>query len=119
MDQVSQVKKNFRMQQWKQRIIECQSSGMTVKSWCDLNQVKQATYYRYLKLLRQELCESLPIPAAEPEKAVTFKKLDVQSPVCNTQAAVIIHLSSASLEVQNGATQQTVEAVLLALKNIC
>ena len=47
------------------------------------------------------------------------KKLEVRTPLPNTQAAVIIHFANASLEINNGATQQTVEAVLLALKNLC
>ena len=53
------------------------------------------------------------------ESSTHFKQIEVQAPTANTQAAVIIHLPSATLEIQNGATQQTVEAVLLALKSIC
>ena len=119
MDQVSTVKMQFRMGQWKQRIAECQSSGMSVKSWCKQNQLCEQTYYKYLNRIRQEMCDALPVPVPKSERPVTFKKLEVQSPVPSTQAAVIIHLPSASLEIRNGATQQTVEAVLLALKCIC
>jgi hypothetical protein len=52
------------------------------------------------------------------EKPVLFKKLKVQTPI-HTQAAVIIHLSAASLEIKIGDTQQTIEAVLLALNCLC
>ena len=52
------------------------------------------------------------------EKPVLFKKLEVQS-LINTQAAVIIHLPAATLEINNGATQQTIEMVLLALNCLC
>ena len=31
MDQVTLVKKQFRMEQWEQHILECQASGMTVR----------------------------------------------------------------------------------------
>ena len=119
MNQVSTVKMKFRMEQWKQRIVECQASSMTVKSWCKQNRLCEQTYYKYLKRIRQEMCDELPATIQESEKPVAFKKLEIQSPMPATQAAVIIHLPTASLEIQNGATQQTVEAVLLALKNIC
>lgn len=119
MDRVTKVKKHLKQEQWKTLIKECQTSGMTIAAWCKQNDICEQTYYRNLKKLREEICDSLPIPIKEQEKPVTFKKLEVQPPVKHTQAAVIIHLPSASLEIQNGATQETVEAVLLALQNIC
>lgn len=119
MDQVTLVKKQFRMEQWKQRILECQASGMTVRSWCKQQGVAEQTYYRYLKTLRQELCEALPVPVQETAKPVQFSKLEVMTPLSDTKAAVIIRLQNAILEINEGASQQTVQAVLLALQSIC
>ncbi len=121
MDQVTRTRKFLKKEEWKTLILECQSSGMTVASWCATNNVCQQTYYRNLQKLRAELCESfpIPVPAVLPEKPIEFKKLEVLTSIPNIQAAVIIHLPNASLEINNGASQQTVEAVLLALKNIC
>ncbi|MBQ1241560.1 MAG: IS66 family insertion sequence element accessory protein TnpB, partial [Lachnospiraceae bacterium] len=62
---------------------------------------------------------NLPVPIDVPEKPVTFKKLEVTSPLPNTQAAVIIRLPNATLEINEGASQQTVQAVLLALQSVC
>lgn len=67
--------------------------------------------------VRKAACQDLSV-TSEMESSTHFKQLEVQVPTANTQAAVIIHLPSATLEIQNGATQQTVEAVLLALKSI-
>ena len=119
MDQVSIVKKQFRTEQWKQRILECQASGMTVRSWCKQQGVAEQTYYRYLKILRQELCDSLPVPVQEAAKPVQFSKLEVTAPLPDTKAAVIIRLPNATLEINEGASQQTVQAVLLALQSVC
>lgn len=119
MDQVSQVKRQFRTEEWKKRIAECQSSGMSVKAWCKENQLCEQTYYKYLKQFRQELCDQLPVSVAQPEKPVVFQKVEVQAPVPGTQAAVIIHLPSATLEIREGTSQQTIQAVLLALQNVC
>lgn len=108
MDQVTKVRTYLKREQWKSLISECQSSGII-----------EQTYYKNLKKLREEICESLPATLDLSAKPTVFKKLEVQSPISGTQAAVIIHLPNASLEIQNGATRQTVEAVLLALKSIC
>ena len=115
MDQVSQVKRQIRIEQWRKNITECQASGMSVRSWCKQNNLCEQTYYKYLRRFRQELCDSLPVPVEPPEKPVQFSKLTVQTPVPHAQAAVIIHLPNATVEVQNGVDQQTVEAVLLHL----
>lgn len=120
MDQVTTVRKHLKREQWKVLIDECRSSGMTVAAWCKANGICEQTYYRNLKSLRSEMLESLPTPIPVPEeKPVVFKQLEVQTPVAGTQAAVIIRLPSATVEVAEGTSQATVEAVLLALRCLC
>ena len=114
MDEVSLVKTRYRKEQWQKLILECQKSGMNVEDWCAKHDVTKHAYYYWLRKLREEACENLQ--AAKP---VPFKKLEVTAPVPNTLAAIIIHLPSATVEVREGTSQQTVEAVLLALRNIC
>ena len=80
----------------------------------------EQTYYKNLKKLREELLDNLPVPIEpEPQMPTVFKKLEVQTPVPNTQAAVIIRLPYATLEIAEGTSQQTIQAVLLALQTVC
>jgi transposase-like protein len=118
MDEVTLVKTRFRKEQWEKLILECQKSGMKVEDWCARHDVTKHAYYYWLRKLREEACENLP-KVPEESKPVPFKKLEVTTPVSNMTAAVIIHLPSATVEVREGTSQQTVEAVLLALRNIC
>ena len=119
MDQVTLTKVLFRREQWKKIIAECQASGLPVKTWCDQNGFKEQSYYYYLKKIRKQEIEKISVALPDPmEKPILFKKLEVQTPI-NTQAAVIIHLPAASLEINNGATQQIIETVLLALNCLC
>ena len=48
MDQVSIAKSELRFQQWTKLVAECQSSQMTVKAWCELNNINIKTYYYWL-----------------------------------------------------------------------
>lgn len=125
MDKIQTVKSQIKHQQWAQLIAECQSSPLTVKSWCVANDISPKTYYYWLRKLRLKTIDNLPttvkqeLVKTEPTEPVKFKKLEVISPVPDTVPAVVIRLPYATLELTNGASQQTVEAVLLALKSTC
>ena len=120
MDKVTATRKFLKKEQWIKLIRECQSSGMTVASWCKQNGIVEQTYYKNLKKLREELIENLPVPIEpEPQAPTVFKKLAVTTPLPNTQAAVIIRLPQATLEITEGTSQQTIQAVLLALQSVC
>lgn len=120
MDQVTQTKVAFRREQWRKIIAECQASTLPVSIWCKQNGFKEQSYYYYLKKLRELEIQKHPLQLPKPEvKNVAFEKLEVQTSVPKANTAVLIHLRSTTLEIHNGATQQTIEAVLMALKNIC
>ncbi len=120
MDQVTLAKNQIRADRWRMLIQTCQQSGQTVVNWCEENNINIKTYYYWLRRLRkQELCtKELPVPIPE-EKPVMFKQLEMTSPLPGTQAAVIIRLPYATLEIADGTSQQTIQAVLLALQSIC
>lgn len=106
MDQVTTVRKHMKCEQWKSIIKECRSSGMTVTAWCKANGICEQTYYRNLKKLRSEMLASFPVPVPD-EKPVAFKKLEVRTPVPNIRAAVIIRLNGATVEINEGTSQQS------------
>ena len=121
MDQVTKVRKQLKLEQWKSIVTECRSSGMTVTAWCKANGIVEQTYYKNLKKLRELELDKIPtslVPIPD-EKPAVFEKLKVQTPVPDTKAAVIIRLNGTIIEVNEGTSQQTIQAVLLALQNIC
>lgn len=60
MDEVTLVKTRFRKEQWKNLILECQSSGMKVQDWCAQQNVTKHAYYYWLRKIREDACENLP-----------------------------------------------------------
>lgn len=123
MDKVTATKSEVRFQNWARLIAECQSSQMTVKAWCEQQGIVPKTYYYWLRKVRERALENVPVPASSivpaAESPVKLRKLEIKSPVSGMQAAVIVHLPQATVEVAQGTDQQTVEAVLLALKSVC
>ena len=128
MSHISEVKHQILLTEWAERIHNCQTSGMKVPEWCSQNGVNIKTYYYWLKRVREKALACIPsLPTAASDNAklstsgerISFKSLEVQVPISSFQAAVIVRLPNVTLEVANGATQHTVEAVLLALKSTC
>ena len=147
MDKITAVKSKLKLQQWAERIAECQTSSMTVVAWCEANNINIKSYYYWLKKVRLHTLDSMPALSEKlPEKpvesplvfkplevtsrgkivhsrrsrdALVFKPLEVTSPVAGMRASVIVHLPQATIEVPDGVSQHTVEAVLLALKATC
>ena len=125
MSRVSAAKHQIYLSKWASIINECQSSGLTVVDWCDDNNINIKSYYYWLKKVREATLDNLPkavvnnLPEPNQDNPITFKKLEVESPLPGFQPAVVIHLNGATVEVTNGTNRETVEAVLFALKAIC
>lgn len=75
----------IRKQQWKEIIEQCMQrpQGMTVKQWLDSNGICEQSYYRWLKLIRQEVYElttstkELPVKAKQAE--VSFAEIPLHT----------------------------------------
>ena len=120
MDEITKVKIQFRMEKWIPLIKECQDSGISVKTWCRQNGLSESAYYYWLNKIRRKACaQHLPAVQPENQKLVEFAKLQVDGGISGTGIAVIIHLPSATVEVKEGTSQKTIEAVMLALKALC
>lgn len=83
--------------------MENSHSGMSIQRnacncWCMANDICEQTYYKNLKALREKLCNNRPVPLSDMEKPVAFKKFEIESPLPNTQATVVIQLPKATLE---------------------
>lgn len=45
------------------------NSDMTLREWCDLNHVGRATYYKYLRLIRNDLIDKQSSPVKTESKS--------------------------------------------------
>ncbi len=115
MDKITDAKTEFRLKQWTKIIQTCQASGMTVVSWCSQNNVKTKSYYYWLRRIRSLACEAVSLVPQRNEPQI----VPVAFEQINASAVITIHLSSVSVDIHDGASRETIEAVLAALKTIC
>jgi hypothetical protein len=115
MDKITDTKTEFRIKQWTKIIQTCQTSGMTVVGWCSQNNVKIKSYYYWLRRVRTIACEAGSLVPQKIEQQI----VPVPFRQAKASAAVTIHLSSVCVDIHDGTSRETIEAVLSALKTIC
>lgn len=65
---------------------------MKINDWCAaVNGITRHAYYYWLRKIRKNACQNLPM-VTESQKITTFKQLQIQESIADTQAFVIIHL---------------------------
>ena len=105
MENVIQVRNEYRKQEWVQIIRECQSSGLSNKEYCRQHGISEKSYYYWLRKLRSAAAESIPqIVEMEPPATVEDK--------------VYIRFRGAELTLPAGTDVEAIAAVLRSLQEL-
>lgn len=115
MDKITDAKTEFRLKQWTKIIQTCQSSGTTVVGWCEQNSVKIKSYYYWLRRIRSLACEKGSLELQSKEQQI----IPLSFRQAKASAAITVHMNSVSVDIPDGASKETIAAVLSALKIIC
>jgi hypothetical protein len=114
-----EVTRQYRLNQWTEKILECRKSGQTVSAWCAEHNVNPKSYYYWLKRVRLAACEALPVigddyqPIVPVKLPVPPKESDLGKQ--QSSAAIILHFGSVLVELRNGASPILIENTLKAL----
>ena len=109
MDEIIQIKNEYRRQRWSELIRQRQESGMTVTGFCAANDVNPKTYYYWLRKLREEVCQ----------QAVVALPVEIATEDLSNEPAVKLRKGDLVVEIGNGASAVTIEAVVRALRSQC
>ena len=103
-------------QEWKQRIMDQRSSGLSVKKWCADQNVRESRYYYWLHVLRRE-----EIALRKPGSTGGFAELRLESgsgglvDPKSSGICAVIRGQNMSLEIHNGADPMTLDLAMRAL----
>jgi len=102
---IAEIKKKVSLNEWQQRIIDCQNSGMSVRAWCLENGINSSTYYLNLKKIRESILEeSCIIPIETPQAEI------------QTTAEIRIEAGSITVTLPESISSDRLTAVIAALK---
>ena len=101
---ITKIKSKVSLQEWQQRILECQSSGMSVKAWCQQNGISTGSYYFHLRKIRESVLEENQIIPLEPPKPVSSTGIRIES-------------DSITITLPETVSPEQLTAVLSALKS--
>ena len=103
MDKIAMVKKEIQLQNWSDKELARQESGLTVTEWCRQEKISTSTYYYRLRRIRENLCEQIPVPVTE----VTEK---------TDNAAIRIVSGDLKVEISSDVPSEKIVAIIGALK---
>ena len=105
MENVIQVRNEYRKQQWMQIIRDCQNSGLSNKEYCQQNGISEKTYYYWLRKLRTTVAESVP-------QIVEMEALNAKDD------KVYIRFRGAEVTLPGGTDADAIAAILRSLQQL-
>ena len=128
-----EAKHKAALAEWKNRVAACRSSGLTVREWCENEQISTKSYYRWerkvLDSASLQLSEPKEFPAVLPATSeTTTQTKNLSSPVfaelsvlpqfaeeCQPEIVAQIHMGTIILEVHANAKPDFIAALCRAL----
>ena len=118
---ISEVKRRTRLSEWQRRIQEQQSSGLTVKDWCEQRECGQGQFYYWLRLVRTETIDryksesqEVSLVRVEPSR-LPASQGKLASVVGSQLPGIIIRYGSAAVELPAGTQTAAIAELLKAL----
>lgn len=98
---VSDVKREYQLQEWSGMLRERKESGLTVRDWCAERGITEHAYYYRLRKLRQTACDALQQaqPVQLTEIPLAPKKTEFQAQLRMTTQAGTLEIANADREV--------------------
>lgn len=88
---------------WGERVTACRSSGQTVKTWCEANNINIPTYYKWQKrLFGMAISE-------EPQ----FVEVAMKQ---RSSAVAILHVQGVEVELATGIDEETLRVICRVLR---
>ena len=125
---VKSLTTQYRYDRWVGIISERNASGLSIKDWCRQNNVKETSYYYWLKKIRHSIVESLEsedqkdegtfVPMLSQPKTTELNHVNNDKTSSTPHKEVIIKLGEITIEFGNQTSQELILNVLRALRNV-
>ena len=108
----------YRLAQWLPIVQECRESGMTVRSWCQQNNVDEKRFYYWQNKLRVLASESIAVSNEQQSKFVPVTLPNSNPTYTNDfKPAMVLRIGQAAIELSNQVEPELLASVLKVLSN--
>ena len=116
-------------EQWALLFRECRTSGLSIKDWCELHQIKYHRFYYHRRRLQEHACEVTAggIPGSERTQEIVdispgmlpsiFEEVKETVPI--SEVGVRLSWHGITLEIMNSAAVECIRHTVLALQELC
>ena len=106
---------------WRTLINEHKRSGLSVKSWCNDQGIREAQYYYWLRIIREEsLVQAGTLAITNPNRFVELKpEITDQSNTRSQLCAKIKLYNGMEMDIYNGADEQTLKSLMRLVDSKC
>lgn len=117
---MDKITHEMRLSQWTSLIRECRSSSMSIKTWCNANNVNQGQFFYWQRRVREGMYSSLDISGEK--KQLVFAQL--QGPAIPSGANssfvadMVVRLGKNTLELSNSVSEELLSKVLKVLSDV-
>ena len=118
-----EAKHRMQVMAWKERVVACRGSGLSVKDWCEQKGYSRKTYYRWerevLGLISEEMAKQETALQIQPNSMTpVFEEMPVPVPQMQAdtpQVIASVRIGRSSVEVYQGASADIVAAIFKGL----
>lgn len=99
--------------QWVELIKQQKESGLSVRKWCQENDISPARYYYWLKIVRQDsLIKAGTIAITGQTHFAEIKTNEMSFQSSPQTACAVIRTNGQEIEILNGADPETLHSIL-------
>lgn len=110
----------IKKEKWQTMIQERIESGLSIKTWCAKNQVSEASYYYWLKTIREDsLVRAGTLAITGCTEFAEIKAKPMETKKRSQGVCAVVHFKEFELEIQNGADPMTLGTTIQLLKQSC
>ena len=109
---LNQAEHEAMLAEWRERIRECQSSGLPIYYWCKENGINKKTYYRWKRKIRERDCVETGI---EPVKQAEIQFSEIPNIYLEPEkkaACISVQKNGWTIEIQNHANPELVSIII-------
>lgn len=113
----------LRMNEWATRFSDQKASGLTVKEWCDQNDLSIHTYNYWKHALKEELASQVPpdiVPIMIPESSASLAPIESNDSIltnCAIRSTAKLTYNNLSIEFDSDISEAFLTAIIKAVRH--